>query len=251
MFVFLCQTPRNQLLAINEADSVRRNGGMISVLAYGDLYEENSVRILASSPDYYLAVNETTMDSFEVSQWMIQTALPDASTIPTPSVTETTTTVDFGNETTTVQFNETTTVDFNETTTVDFNETTTGDMNATTPLPNPTVPTTTVPTYCAYQDVVFVIERSCFDTQEKFDSYVQPIITDYIDRIDQCVKLAVAVVEYGTWADATHSFEETNPQQARAMMKDYELKYDFGTDSYTHEAFKIVNYQVGTNSIAI
>ena len=257
VFTFLCQTPTNQMRAIEQIEGMRLEGAVSSIVAYGDQQDTNALRIYANAPENFYQMPLTNGNFSDAGQWMTTIVYPPASTIipdaTTTMAVPTTTEFEF-NETTTVDFNATTTVEFNETTTVDFNETTTVDLNSTL-LPDPGVPTTTVaPTttiqYCAWPDLVFVMEHACFYEKGPYNESIQPVLRDFANSLDPCVKISTAYVEFSEWSELRYTYtyfeKEITP---REMMQNYQLAtYNHGNKSYIEGAFRTVNYQVGNIS---
>ena len=60
-----------------------------------------------------------------------------------------------------------------------------------------TTTTTVAPGVCSVPDVVFLVDRSYFETNQ-FNEYVKPILSSFSDDLDDCVDIHTAYVEYST-----------------------------------------------------
>ena len=237
VFTFLCYNPNFHFQAVQEVERMRLNGAEASMIAYGDEYDTEWIRPLANAPDRFMAVDFDNINYGEINVWMLNATNPDAIG-EAPVTTTAFGTTDF---TTTAMENITTTVETN-TTTIEANATTLEP----TVIPNPTQPTTTPVPVCKETDVVFVFEISCFSSPNRFfNSSVQPILTSFAEKINPCVSVSTAYVEYGSWADITKNYHDFhNSSEALSYMKNYTVVGNKGSRSNADEAFNRVNYNI-------
>lgn len=229
VYTFMCSNPDYQDQAMEEAEKMKMNGAVSSIIGFGKNYEPAFLRTLASRPDLFYPVTEAP-NYFVISQWMIETMTPAGSTFAPTGTTPTTT-----------QETTSTTAASTSTSTAGSESTTSSDSTAA----NPTEPATTATPACAQPDVVFIFERFYFD-QPNFDSQIQPILTSLANSLDPCVKISTAYVEYGASAAFRYSYYSfANVDAAKAQMKDYPVGDSLGDSSNIHEAFKTTSNSVG------